>query len=247
MRYLAVISLAFGLAGARPADACSCLGPATLVLPAGTAPTNTHVFVWWSRYGDPRQAVELRVAGGKKAVAVDIKQHPAGDYELVELVPKASLRGNTQYVIVDGGGKELGRFKTTAGANREPLIWHGVAKATTERYARGGGGSCITRRTFAKLAMAESDPPPPAGTRLIYAVWAADATGKLDYKKPPLTYAVDDPDELLLGSPSICRPDNVRFPDVQTLKLGVKIIDTAGNASPPSEVTLDLANPNVIP
>jgi hypothetical protein len=32
-----------------------------------------------------------------------------------------------------------------------------------------------------------------------------------------------------------------------TLELGIKIVDTAGNASPPSEVTIDLANANVIP
>jgi hypothetical protein len=247
MRLLAVISVAFGLAGTHPAEACSCLGPQTLVLPAGSAPTNTHVFVWWSAHGDRKHAVELRVAGSKTAIAVDTKEHLGGDYTVVEVIPRAALRGNIDYHVVDTGGRELARFKTTGGPNREPLQWHGVATAGAERYARGGGGSCISRRTYAKLVMAESDPPPPAGTRRIYAVWVADKSGKLDYKKPPATYTVDDADDLVLGSGSICRPDNMRFPDVATIKLGIKIVDTAGNSSPPSEVTIDLANAHVIP
>src|SRR5262245_28649075 len=88
------------LAGIRPApaDACSCIRQRVWAAIEKTAPTNTHVMLWFTDDVYKKAPVfTLREAGGTRAIAVDRHDVRAGSFTVAELVPKQSLRATTAY------------------------------------------------------------------------------------------------------------------------------------------------------
>jgi hypothetical protein len=96
-----------------------------------------------------------------------------------------------------------------------------------------------------------TDDATPASA-LVYAVWVADPARGIDYTRPPLSHLALHNGRILAGRDeavpegSMC--DVTTFPSLDVrqpspLRIGVRALDWAGNASPPSEVILDAKAP----
>lgn len=250
---IALAACAAVIAHPEPAAACSCMMPRIQISPEGAgAPTNATVVAWIPRGGyGARGAVTLtlreKLSGAP--VAVDYRTAGSADVGVVEMIPRAPLKPGTAYAVIEaragGGVDEVGGFVTgDARATRAPA-WNGVVN----------GGyfqdkpvccMCMTDDPYILLELS-ADPHGPADRKLDavarYAVWVADASGKLDYKRRPVTYLPGGSARLWLGHPSTCAPDDFKIPRRKALRLGIRPVDLAGNLGTASEIVLDTLHP----
>ncbi len=239
----------------RPTAACECARPAVEVSVGGgsIAPTNAHVWVSWEKGVDVDAAtIAVRPAQRGKpaaAVAADTRATTAGDTSWVELAPKQALTAKTRYevVLASAGGKVavVAEFTTGAAADTTKPTWKGISKAVWVQEARVGG-TCATGDAYAMLTVSGAADDVAAAADLRYAVWTAGADGKIDTSVAPQAWARTWGDAVLLGHPSECRAANFTFAfavGAKQLKLAVAVVDGAGNASEPVEVTVDLTKP----
>jgi len=237
---LMLLALIAMLVRAEHAHACSCSAPRITVSPDGTdAPINATVVVWVPSYvvKGTDVSLSLRMKTTGDTVAVDFRTVGAASVTVVELMPRVKLAVKTEYEIVQGAAV-VGAFTTGTRQLSAVPVWGGIGKSG---FYKDTAVCCIcnTSNPYARLALAEKlDDRKPYRV----AIWMAGSDGKIDYKKPPVTYE-QTADTLWLGHPSTCSPANFLFPKQQSLKLGVKLVDLAGNASTASEITLDLTKP----
>ncbi|MCW5802329.1 MAG: hypothetical protein KIT31_08080 [Deltaproteobacteria bacterium] len=232
-------------AAPRPADACSCIGPRTYVLPNGAvAGTNTHLFVFIpeSRFGENMSPFALRLKGTKVRIDVDEKSSVSATQRIVEIIPRAVLKAKADYELVDAANNVVAAFLTGDRPDPAPGAWKGVARAEYLRHKHAGGGSCRTGSPFVRVTLAES--AGEAGQ--LYGVWVAGSDGKIDYTVPPATYDFIGGAELELGTTSICSSRSFEIPKRDSMKLGLRRVSLSGVASAPSEVTVDLRRPTEI-
>jgi len=100
---------------------------------------------------------------------------------------------------------------------------------------------CMTADPYAAIELADKIDNARM-SQLRVAIWMAGADGKIDYKKSPVTYH-EGSDHLWLGHPSTCSPANFAFPKTKALRVGIKLVDLAGNTSAASEFVLDTTKP----
>jgi hypothetical protein len=183
--------------------------------------------------------------GPAAAIAVTRRLLVSARQRIVELVPEAPLQPHTLHdVVLDAGGRRetLGQFQTGASLDRAPPQWEGILLISYQENETPN--SCETRKPYIKLARGEAQDPDSPLSTLAYALWAADAAGRIDYRRPPLLYEFSASRILYLGQPGQCSLDNFTLPlKARSLRLGVRLVDPAGNASTPSEITVDLTRP----
>jgi hypothetical protein len=247
-RTIALLAFAIALL-ARPdeAGACSCGAPRVTISPDDAdAPTNSTVIVWLPSYvGNPTEVTfSLRKKASSDQVAVDYRPGGAAALAVIEMVPIAKLDSNTTYEVVmvkgQGAPTPVGSFATGKTALTGTPAFQGIAKAG---YYKAVPVCCMcqTEDPYAVIELKDKIDENRA-KQIRFGVWMSDAAGKIDYKKPPTTYS-SARENLYLGHPSICGSANFTFPKQKALKLGVKLVDLAGNASAASEVTLDTTKP----
>lgn len=246
---LAVLGCVGLLAGIRPApaDACSCIAPRVRAMIQKTAPTNTHVMLWFTKglYAKA-PAFTLREAGRKRSIAIDRHDIKAGSYTFAKLVPKQPLRATTAYEVVDAAGDKILEFTTTTGEDTEVPVWDGMQEAS---YVQQPGACCMCNTGKPYLSVDTGAFSDDHGTNaVVFAVWTADASGKIDYKQPPTTYVPPWKTEFTLGHPSTCGGSNFDLPVGKTFRIGVRPVDLAGNVGTVSEIEIDLSRkPKAIP
>jgi hypothetical protein len=235
------------LARAELAHACSCGSPQPYVQPTGDdAPINPVVIVWVPSSVGKLDNLTLSLQKTKSGdqVAVDYRRSGSGAYGVVELLPRSKLAVDTEYkvMMVEGGGapEAIGTFTTGKRTLSAAPEFTGFSKTG---YFKDTVRCCMCRTGEPYIQLTLKDPPDDAkSSQLRFAIWAAGADGKLDYSKPPLTYQAAW-NFVTLGHPSICGSANFSIPKQKSLRLGIKLVDLAGNASKPTEVTVDLTKP----
>jgi hypothetical protein len=243
---IALFALTAILARAEDAAACSCARPRVTHSPQGTdAPLNSTVVVWVPSYvATGNVNLSLRKKTSDVTIAVDYKSMGAADVKVIEMMPRAKLDPNTEYEIVltdKDTDAPVGSFTT---GMRELKVatppFLGVAKAN---YYKDTPICCIcnTADPYADIELSDTLGDKRA-KEVRLAIWMSGADGKIDYKKPPVTYEHGS-QRVWLGRPSTCSPANFTFPKTKKLKLGIKLVDLAGNASAPSEFVLDTTKP----
>lgn len=241
-----LVAMVAVIARADQAHACSCGMPQIQISPAGAdAPLNATVVVWVPAY--IAKGNELNLSVRKKAsgdtIVVDFKKVGSASMTVVEMTPKGKLVANTEYEIVrvdDDASAVVGSFTTGAKELTGAPTWKGVAKAS---YFKDVPVCCVcnTADPYAEIELADK-PDEKTGKLHRVGIWLAGSDGKIDYKKPPVTYEQFD-GTLWLGHPSTCSPANFLFPKSKALKVGLKLVDLAGNASTASEFVLDTTKP----
>jgi hypothetical protein len=230
--------------------ACTCATPAVQVFPspAEKAPLNTRIHLILPDAAEglvfelkpPAQATTKKDKKKKKArpepaVELDRIEAKSGALWFVELAPREPLAPETRYELwmTAPGGRPavIGEIATGVESDTTPPAWSGVGKPTWVK-APASPGTCQTGKPHALFGHQ------PAADAVLYAVWLADAAGKIDYAKPPTTWLRDWNGKLALGNPSICSPSNADLPASGKLRVGLKALDHAGNLSAPSEATL---------
>ncbi|HEU4728258.1 MAG TPA: hypothetical protein VFT22_10225 [Kofleriaceae bacterium] len=232
---------------AAPAEACSCEPPRVWAVIQKTAPINTHVMLWFAD-GTYKKApaFTLREARGTQAIAFDRHDVKAGSFTVAELVPKQPLRAKTAYQIFDRGGGQVLEFTTTDENDTKAPEWKGTRAASYVRHP-GGCCACNTGNPYVRVDTGAFSDDHGKDT-VVFAVWIADAGGKIDYKQPPATYVQPWKTELALGHPSTCASSNFDLPAGKTLHIGVRPVDLAGNVGTASELKIDLSRkPKLIP
>jgi len=143
--------------------------------------------------------------------------------------------------VVDGEDAVVGSFKTGTHQLSTMPQWKGVA--STDYFQ--DKAVCCDCSTSDPYAVVELQDKLTDEKQYRVAIWMGGADGKIDYKKPPTTYARGS--TMYLGHPSTCGTANFSFPKQKALKLGFKLVDLAGNASGQSEFVIDTTKPNRSP
>lgn len=241
---LVIVAVALMLR-AETVHACSCGAPQIEISPSGAdAPTNATVVVWVPDYltRGSDLILSLRKKASGEILTVDFRKLGAASVTVMEMLPKAKLTPNTEYEVVQLDGdvsRVVGSFTTGMREVTGTPAWKGVAKASYFK-AVPVCCACMTADPYAELELADKPGKDAASYRV--GIWMAGGDGKIDYRKPPVTYESLTA-TLWLGHPSTCGPANFSFPRSRRLKLGLRLVDLAGHASAPSEVELDTTRP----
>ena len=231
-------------------------------------PSNTHVWIrlpaGWetrgicaSRADCPGGAFELSlrrapVAGRPPlAIPVTTAHSRAGAFATEELVPAAPLEEGTYEVwCVDRRNAARGRivavFRVGGEDDRTAPLWPGVKSAWYVRppASRGGvimlPGECGDPLVVLDVARAHDEGTRDEGIR--YAVWKAAPGAAIDYRAPPLLFAAAELEgasgaRIALGNTDSGDSD-FTGDGGRPMKLGVRAVDLAGNASVPSEIVV---------
>jgi hypothetical protein len=254
--------------GGAPAAACSCAnGSAPALQPYYaeiTRPRNARFRfapIWnlpnydeWARsngFNGKKWDLELRRVGNPEAVATEQRVIGTEQQRTLEIWPVAPLDPNAFYVIARRGG-DAGDAKSPAGwpslraelktsndVDTTPPSWAGASAA---RYlaegALGDRSSCSVREPVIEIDVAEPKDDATPASAIVLGVWVAGPTGAFDYAAAPVVLASARAGHAYLGRTSYCTESD--FPvKKQALKLGLRALDLAGNASAPSEITVD--------
>jgi hypothetical protein len=211
-----------------------------------TAPTNTHVMLWFVEgHYKTTPTFTLREAGDKQVVAVGRRDVKSGAFIVTELIPDQPLRARTAYEVVDGKDSKVLEFTTTEAADTNAPTWNGIHRA---EYVKQPGACCMCNTGRPHVRVKTGGLADDGAHRVVYAVWATSTSArgnatKIDYTKPPMTYVVPYGDEFSLGSWSTCGASNFDLETGAVIKIGLRPIDLAGNAGEPREAFVDLWSP----
>jgi hypothetical protein len=181
-------------------------------------------------------------------------------YAEAELTPNAPLAPDTRYELwleAPERARVLGTFVTGRITDTTSPVWSGVTSAGFSDQAADAAKAhpgrlqiheCDAgRELWFRFRAATDDVTPPNAVR--YGIWIAAAGSSPDYQQPALAYL--DPGYLqadATGLPSVtvslggglCQDFDLGALDlVGRRKVGVRAVDVSGNASAPSEVTVD--------
>lgn len=193
----------------------------------GLAPTNAQIVIE-GKVGPLRLVTAPRA---RPRAVLSLTPAPGG----VRKPP--SLEPDTSYELRDDADRVVGVFTTGSLADTAPPTWPGVTKAVTPKPPaksadEGGPLECSAPTLRLEGEMAATDDL-TARTDIRYALWLGET---LDYDQPPVTWTTV-PDNWREAT-SFTLTYGLELPKERPLKLGVRAIDLAGNASPPSELTL---------
>ena len=197
--------------------------------------------------------------GRPRHVAAEARVHETKRSSVIELVPRAALAPKRRYEawLVERGNKNgarlVGTFRVGPKADLTAPSWSGIKRAVYQPAVppppllpnHPSGRRVVTITSwFNEKSGLQIYGPPASGADLV-AVWAGDPGKPIDYSKPPATYEsyrgngntiplVD------LGFTSDCADSTFEVPDRDAIRIGLKFIDLAGNASAPSEIDVKL-------
>ena len=234
------------------------------------APLNTHVWLRTpTESPDGPVDFALRAApGGVTArtdwVPVDRRISPSPELTDVELIPRTLLAPHARYevVVTDPTGARparlVGTFVTGDAPDTRAPTWTGATAAHLEGFPSSRTGQpmeimmeCGGRGIGFDAPSAQDDHAAPADLR--YAVWMQDARGRIDYASPPIAFAqpagLDTRSggkafHLELGGDYLAETFVPTVAAVRArgprVRFGLRAVDLAGNASPPSEVLAEV-------
>jgi hypothetical protein len=253
--------------GVAPAAACSCAnGSAPSLQPYGTEivrPRNARFRfspIWnlpnyeaWARsngFDGKRWDLELRRLGSPEVVATEQRVIGTEQERMLEIWPVAPLAPNAFYVVArrgepadatsPAGSPTLHEdFKTSDHTDTTPPTWSGASAA---RYLANGvtgdRSSCNVPAPVIEIDAAEPKDDDTPAAAIVLGVWVAGPTGAIDYAAAPAVIAHLRAGHAYLGRRYYCGESN--FPAKKAaVRLGLRALDLAGNASAPSEVTVD--------
>jgi hypothetical protein len=228
-----------GAAGERTAHACSCAQPALRVVPRPNdrAPRNTHVWVEVPP-GLAEAAVTLR---GVEVGPVDQRRYGSGGVRVIEIIPRRPLAARSRYQVLVAG-ELAGELVTGDQIDEAPPTWDGLQSGAVSAGVVAG---CGAGEPFVTLGLGRRDDDTTPAPALRYAIWVGGAGKPIDYERPPTTVVSSWGDRLSLGHESRCSPPNLELPG--TLAVGVRVVDLAGNASPPSEADINVSAATTAP
>jgi hypothetical protein len=253
--------------GVAPAAACSCAnGSAPALQPYGTEilrPRNARFRfspIWnlpsyegWARsngFDGKRWDLALRRAGSPEVVATEQRVIGTEQERMLEIWPVAPLAPNAFYVVERRGEPADAKspagfatlhadFKTSAQVDTTPPSWSGASAARyLAKGVTGDRSSCNVQEPVIEIDAAEPKDDDTPATAIVLGVWVAGPTGAFDYAAAPAVLARLQAGHAYLGRRYYCGESD--FPAKKAaLKLGLRALDLAGNASAPSEVTVD--------
>ena len=226
------LSFAAALVTTTHASRACIIIPPEVVLPASrAAPRNTHI--WYGGTGLPYGATFALVAepGSPPAPALDVRMWALS--MLLEIVPRAPLAANARYDLWasphqgkwekrPGKPVLLGTFRTGDDVDTAPPSRPVVRRAVGHPVAM----SCDA---WLQIELEPAADRGPAAD--LYAVWFADADGRIAYETPPEEVA-----SVTVETQSL----DVQIPSRAKvgLRVGVRALDVAGNLSAPVETTV---------
>jgi len=187
-------------------------------------------------------------------------------FTTLRIVPLAPLSPNRRYEIRGFSvwplqeperGRLLGTFRTGSYTDSAGPTWSGPARADAHslagplRAARRGQGVISLPVGPEQIGPAfdvfgptpVDDHTSPSSLR--YAVWQAGDDGSIDYRRPPTAILAHEPKHdtegrlFVAGAENECMRRAFPFPATGRYRVGIKVLDLAGNASSPGEVTID--------
>jgi hypothetical protein len=240
---------------ARDADACSCAaGPPAMITPGPIAPLNAHVRIEVASYASTSSVFELRVHKGAPVATTSKKTSP-GLVDATELVPLAPLAPHTRYDVAEIVRDMhppivvFGTFETgdAADTTAPRIDRNGVAQAHSLSAVRAGSGFHVLRSTCSavepriEIEGIHASDPGRADAKLAFAIWRAEASGRIDDTRAPAATLLANGDSLVIGRSSICDPHNFALADKGVVVLGVAAVDEAGNKSPTRTLRVDMS------
>jgi len=205
-----------------------------------------------------RRTFELRTAPTSAArplvVSSTTSEIVSGDSTFIELTPREPLRPSTAYEVwtIDDRGKAeplvLGAFTTGDRTDDSAPEWAGITGAAMFHAPPPGkislSGECGQARLLLDLAVPTDDPTPPSALRA--AIWVTSPKSAIDYSKPPQVYEPLDYSsnpvrsiaDVIAGNADGYDDDLPIVDGKSPLRIGVRIVDLAGNASTPSETVV---------
>lgn len=239
---------------------CECIGEIGL-LPQRDEPKDValNARVITGTVPDParKEQFVLRAVGGAP-VAVAAETLHIENYDTLVLTPTTPLAKNTDYELVllrDTHTIPYTKLHTSDGPDTTPPTWAGPLHAS---YARAD--SCDTECGARRGARVEITAPAPSDDRSgvdLVAVWVTSGA-PIDYGKPAAGYVhvrVEDEGGLgmamglhepprttiVVGGAGPCTKETVALPrGAKRIRVGMKVLDRAGNASAPLEVETKL-------
>lgn len=194
----------------------------------------------------------LRAVGGAPVEVTAAKLH-IDTYDTLVLTPAAPLAKNTDYELVllrDTTTLPYAKLHTSDGADTTAPTWEGALHA---EYVPADG--CATECKWRRGPRLEISAPIPSDDRSgaeLVAIWLTSGAA-IDYGKPPTAYVRTREDEsgggfgglgspeprftIVLGGEGPCIRQTVALPrGARRVRVGVKVMDRAGNASAPREL-----------
>lgn len=259
-RLWVVAALTLASADASACPKCECVGYFTVLRhhdePRDVA-LNARVIT--GTVPDParKERFVLRPTGGQP-VAVTSERLHVNSYETMVLTPTAPLAPKTEYELVMLRGDNVlpySTFVTSDGTDAAAPTWTGELQA---KFV--AADACSVECNDRRGARVEITAPAPADDRSgadLAAVWITSGAA-IDYSKPPSGYVHAAPEDdsnsiqlgppvpphvtIVLGGPGPCTEESIALPrGAKQVRVGMKVIDRAGNASEPREIQVRLA------
>jgi hypothetical protein len=259
LRAFLLLTLASADVAAKCND-CVCVGVLTALRDPDPTDVALNAKVRTGYVPDPAKSEHfvLRAVGGPPLTVSETQIH-IDAYDTLVLTPVSPLAKNTEYELVLLRGERTlpyAKLKTTDGTDTSAPIWEGKLEA---RYDPPDGCKvgCQERRGARITVTAPVPKDDRSGADLI-GVWIG---ASLDYDKPASGYlAIDERNTgslglgslgggepkitLVLGGEGPCHRPNLKLPvGTKQLRIGMKLIDRAGNASLPREVLVKIPKP----
>lgn len=197
---------------------------------------------------------QLRTApspGGRpQVVTVDRKEITSGAFTFIELVPRDALAPKTHYEVwsVDRKRKAesrvVGAFTTGTAVDDRAPEWLGITSVSMLPPVPAGtiylAAECGDPRLSFEIAVPSDEQTPKSAMRA--ALWIVPAASKIDYDAAPTVLEPIDFFASKTGATILAGSTEEYFDDLPSvdgktpLRIGIRILDLAGNASPPSEI-----------
>jgi hypothetical protein len=198
---------------------------------------------WWSVHPDDLE-VELVIKETGTPVQTVRTSSLEGPRVMVRLVPTTHLPIDTLFEIVGSskfGSGSLGTFRTGKATDtlppRAPTL-----RSSKYQFREARCCDCSTGEPYAVFGLK------PVESAAWYGIWAS-RSDTIDYERPADAYVHAKHAAhgyLELGYASHCYPTDFKFPKDARLRVGIRALDTSGNASPPAERRLP-AEPTTMP
>jgi hypothetical protein len=199
-----------------------------------------------------------------KPIQVELVRSWDFDTRLLRIIPAAPLEPNRRYEVrsrdpetaAPGSiGKLIGTFRTGTYVDKEAPRWTGPPRAVThpllpppkrarERVVSLEPGPAQTQPYFEVFGPVAVDDH-AATDDLGYLVWRASMNAELDYDEDPIGFFPHEPSRaasdrlFVVGPENECFSRGSPFWPNEPFKIGVRVVDLAGNASPPRETVVD--------
>jgi hypothetical protein len=200
----------------------------------------------------------LRPVGGQPIAVTSTPLH-LGTHDTLVLTPTAPLAANTEYDLVMLRGENAvpyAKFVTSEGIDATAPTWTGDLVGTFVP-----ADTCRVDCNERRGARVEITAPIPADDRSgaeLVEVWVTSGA-RIDYTKPATANVLVNADEgtgdialgavaphvtIVVGGAGPCKQQSIALPRGATqVRIGMKVIDRAGNASEPRELDVKLVAP----